>query len=97
MNRSRPPTPGHREMREARRGDPAGLLRRCAPRNDTIRLHDLSNGSRQIMRRAGYEFDYVGGVLVAPRLFTCTELRGKRATYVDPENRTTPGPATITE
>ena len=26
-------------------------------------------------------FSHVGGVLVAPRLFTCTELRDKRATY----------------
>jgi hypothetical protein len=27
---------GHREVREARRGDPAGLLRRYAPRNDRL-------------------------------------------------------------
>ncbi len=34
---------GHREVREARRGDPDGLLRRSAPRNDTLRpQHDLS-------------------------------------------------------
>jgi hypothetical protein len=26
----------HREVREARRGDPAGLLRRFAPRNDSV-------------------------------------------------------------
>ena len=29
-------------------------------------------------------FSHVGGVLVAPRLFTCTELRDKRATYKNP-------------
>ena len=27
------------------------------------------------------EHEDVGGVLAAPRLFTCTELRGERATY----------------
>ena len=37
LNRSRLPHFCHREVREARRGDPAGLLRRSAPRNDTIR------------------------------------------------------------
>ena len=34
------------------------------------------------------EHDDVGGVLAAPRLFTCRELRGKRSTYINQANLT---------
>ena len=41
-------------MREARRGDPAGLLRRRAPRNDTIRLQYYLNSLKaKAPRKAG--------------------------------------------
>jgi len=47
-----------------------------------------SRSSREKTPQFG-ELGHVGGVLVAPRLFTRTELRDKRATYTDP--------ATVTE
>ncbi|MEJ1973783.1 MAG: DUF5069 domain-containing protein [Lacunisphaera sp.] len=59
-NRSNPLPFCHREGRDARRGDPAGLLRRFAPRTDREFHRAIGYNSRRSRRTPPYEVMEVG-------------------------------------